>query len=318
MSWGSRRFALHVLALALAACGPEVVPLPSSALGIAAARPPSSPPPPPPPPPTPLEPLMTFDEAWAWLGEELPEETAELRVVDDALLEELLAWAPPDGAITAYDRRCRPLRLFRNEASLDGDIHVKTRVRGKRKTVSGESISFSWYIEVVCGFDNEYERGANGEWEEVGASATGCADTVGFGLSSVTGTAAWYGGALVDASVECGQTREMAQRCLDGSGRTCSSCGKLALRLRSRQPRYGVGSARSAVRVSAPEERVDCSVPCPADELTPRIPALNAALKGASFAQIGLDGHPVLFRTRAACRAYRKRHRIPAGELDVW
>jgi hypothetical protein len=270
------------------------------------------------PPPTPLEPLMTFDEAWTWLGTELPDDTAELRLVDDGLLEKLLAWAPPDGGVTVYDRRCRPLRLFRNETSLDGSIHVKTKVRGKRKTVSGESISFSWYIEVVCGFDNEYERGANGAWEEVGASATGCADTIGFSLSEVTATAAWYGGAMVDLQVRCGHTREIAQRCLDGSERTCASCGRLALRIRSHQSHYGVGSASSSMRTAAPGERTDCSIPCPADVLTPRVPAVNAALEGVELEQIGLEKHPTIFRTRAACREYRKRHRIPAGELDPW
>jgi hypothetical protein len=72
------------------------------------------------------------------------------------------------------------------------------------------------------------------------------------------------------------------------------------------------------MRIAAPEERVDCSIPCPADELTPRIPAVNAALKGVELEQIGLEKHPTIFRTRAACRDYAKRHRIPSDQLDVW
>jgi hypothetical protein len=71
------------------------------------------------------------------------------------------------------------------------------------------------------------------------------------------------------------------------------------------------------MRLSHPEP-VDCTVPCPLDERAAKLAAVSVALKDAAFEQVGLDKHSVLFRTRAACWAYRQHHRIVPGELDVW
>jgi hypothetical protein len=36
------------------------------------------------------------------------------------------------------------------------------------------------------------------------------------------------------------------------------------------------------------------------------------------FASANADPHPLVFRTSAACRAYRWIHRFDADELDAW
>ncbi len=253
------------------------------------------------------------------LGAALPDETADLRPSrDDGRLERLLAWAPADGTVTVFDRACRPLRVARNERSLDGDVHVKAIVRGRTKTVSGDTIELGWDVTLVCGFDVTYERNASGRWVETASGATGCADTVGHALSEVTDTAAWWGGASVAVAVKCGHRREEVQRCLDGSERTCATCERLAIELDSPEGRFHTASAVTAVRIPAGAGPVDCALLCPADARGAKIAAANAALAGADLEQVGLEKHPTLFRTRAACRAYRARHAIPASELATW
>jgi len=272
-----------------------------------------------PAPPLPAVPPMPIAEAWAWLRAELPEETSRLRPIEetDALLERLLAWAAPDATFDVFDRSCRKLALTRNEASLDGAIHLETVVRGKTKTVSGDSIGFDNYITVVCGFDNEYERTAAG-WVETGASATGCADTIGRRLSEVTDTAAWYGGATVTISLKCVHRREHDQRCLDGSTRTCATCERIGMEVDSRDGHFHSEIAGATAHLPAGSEPVDCAVPCPEDARGDSLPRVNAALLDVELLQVGLEDHPTLFRTRAACRAYAKRHRMTADDKTQW
>jgi len=269
------------------------------------------------PPPAPQP--MTFDEAWAWLRAELPEETSRLRPLEtaDGLLDRLLGWAAPDATINVFDRSCRRLALTRNERSLDGPIHLKTLVRGKTKTVSGDSIGFDRYITVVCSFENMYERTAAG-WVETGASATGCADTVGHGLSEVSDTAAWYGGATVTISPKCILRREQEQRCVDGSVRTCATCERIGMELDSRDGHFH--SAIAGVMAHLPPEPTptDCAIPCPEDARGEALARVNAALGKVQLLQTGLEEHPTLFRTRAACQAYAKRHKMTADDRAQW
>lgn len=263
---------------------------------------------------------MPLAEALAWLRAEVLEESARLRPIEenDGLLDRLLAWAPPEGTVDVYDRSCRKLELTRNESSLDGSIHLKTVTRGRTKTVSGDSISFAGYVTVVCGFQNEYERTAGG-WEEAGGWATGCAEWLGHLLSEVTDTEAWYGGAAVTISLKCIHRREQEQRCSDGSTRTCATCEQVGVETESHDGHFFRAMAGgTAVHLPPAGEPVDCSNPCPTDDRGDALPRVNAALAKVELLQTGLEEHPTLFRTRAACRAYSGKHKMTREDRAQW
>ncbi|AKV01888.1 hypothetical protein AKJ09_08551 [Labilithrix luteola] len=321
--WGW--LALLSLTLALGSCRQGTVALPSRAIQIVAAEPAPAAVSIAEPPiydarpmlGAPAPPAMTFDEAWAWLSAELPKDTASLRPSrDDGRLERLLAWAPPGGTTTVFDRACRPLKVARNEGSLDGDVHVKTVVHDRTKTVSGDTIELGRDITLVCGFDFTYERDASGKWVKTVVSATGCATTIGHSLSEVTDAEAWYGSAPARIEVKCSSRLETRQRCLDGTERTCSKCTRVAIEL------DGPGHLRipGGCAVLGPGRRpepADCAVACP-DDLGAKIATVNAALSGATFEEFRLESHPTLFRTRSACLAYRRLHAIPRDQLETW
>jgi hypothetical protein len=246
---------------------------------------------------------MDAAAAWAWLRSELPSETASFRLDDDGqALGSLLAWAPANGTVTAFDGTCRPVQLARNEATLDGDIDVHTKIAGSTKSVSGDSISFGTRVTMTCGFDQTYER-ADGGWALVQQSATGCDQDVGHRLSGVSADAASYD--AVDAELEnhCGARRDVAQHCSDGTSRTCSSCERLAFDVSSREGHFHEAKGTIVAKDAKATESVDCSRPCPPDERGANIGPANAALARARLETIRPE-RPLLFRTIAACRAW--------------
>ena len=312
-TWRHRATHLPVIASVEGRCCPGPLLLLAFALGgVAAAAEPSAAPTAV-PQPAPGPPAMTFDEAWAWLRTELPEKTASLRPArDDGRLERLLAWAPPSATITVYDRACRPLKVSRHEHALAGEVNVRTAVRGRTKTVSGDTAQFGSHVFLSCGFDVTYERDASGKWVQTATGATGCASFPSDSLSEVTDAAAWYGARPVQkAEVKCGIARQETQRCRDGSERTCSTCQRLSLALHFVDPgtrgEYALSaSSRVQLQTSVPGQPVDCALPCPVDERSAKVAAANAALQLGKLERIGLEAHPTLFRTLAACRAYRR------------
>lgn len=246
-------------------------------------------------------PSMGANEAWAWLRSELPAETANFRMADDHALGALLAWAPVDGTITAFDAGCRPLKLARGESSLDGDINVHTTITGSTKAVSGESISFGRRVTVTCGFDQTYER-ADGGWSLVQQGATGCDHDLGHRLSGVSDDAASYDAVDAEIQIHCAARHERVQQCSNGTSRTCSSCDRIGFDVSSREGHSRGVSPRVLMHDPAPGQTVDCAQPCPPDDRAAKIGPANAALAQAPLETIRAD-HPLLFRTMAACRA---------------
>lgn len=263
---------------------------------------------------------MTIDEAWAWVRAALPEESGDLRLLEESEdpLDRLLGWIEPGATAVVFDRLCRKLTLTRNEASLDGALGVRAERRGKTKLVSGEAIRFDHFITLLGGFMREYERDA-GSWEEVGAMGSGCLDYLGHRLSEVTDTQAWYGGAAVTISLVCRQRREAEQRCHDGTTRVCTFCERIGLSIRSLERHFMVSTVGGAsTRTPAGPDLTDCTVLCPPDERVDEFTTLNASLEKAKFLLTDIEEHPTLFRTRAACREYRKRHRLAAEDHAQW
>lgn len=258
-------------------------------------------------------------EAWQWLRAKLPEETAKLRPDESrANIDKLLAWAPGEVSTVVFDRACRPLTLTRNETTLDGDVNETTTIEGNTKTVHRDGIAFGFDITVVCGSDTIYERNAGGAWVESGGSATGCAHSLGHNLSDVRDGEVWYSAEQVTLTVACSSRHEREQLCTDGSTRTCAACTAASVDIK-RQRGLGQTSRHGTIGVrEGKAAAVDCSTPCPVDELSPMIAAANAALADKAFEQLGYEQHPTLFRDRAACTAYRRKHVIAKDQVDVW
>jgi hypothetical protein len=257
-------------------------------------------------------------DAWQWLRKTLPKETAKLRLDESsATLEKLLALAPGQAAATFFDRSCQPLKLTRHERTLAGDVNESTSIEGRRKTVHRDGIAFGFDITVVCGSDTIYEHEASGAWVEKGGSATGCAHSFGHYLSDVRDGQIWYGAEQATLTVGCAARYAQDQRCTDGTTRTCARCTEASIDVKRMRSFTRTHATSAGVR-ERPNAAVDCSVPCPADELGPMIEAANAALADAAFEEIGNERHPTLFSDRAACTAYRQKHPITKDQLVIW
>ncbi len=263
---------------------------------------------------------LAASEAWQWLRATLPEETAKLRLDESrANIDKLLSWAPGEAATVVFDRACRKLALTRNERTLDGAVHEQTTIVGNSKTVHRDSISFGFDITVVCGSDTSYEHGPGGAWVESGTSASGCFHSIGHHISDVRDGQVWYAAEQVTLKIGCASHSEQEQRCTDGTTRTCKTCSAVLLDVKPERGMQQQGSAHVTYGARrGPAPLVDCSTPCPVDELTPMIEAASAALADTAFEQLGHDAHPTLFRDRTACTAYRQKHSIAKDQIDVW
>ena len=272
-----------------------------------------------------VPPVMTAAEAWDWVRSMLdPKDAADLRVTDeDAVLKQLLAWAPTDAPITIYDRACRPLELVRSKEVLTGDIHAHTSTEGRTKEVAGDTIWVGRHV-ILSGYDQTYERGKDGKWVLTGGRGRFCTRSDGR-LSKVTNTEAWWGAESGRVTVECNGYDGHRQRCADGSERVCKTCDRLTLVFRGDpdyecRPLSGGSLTGMVSRISspAPVMQPDCTLPCSHDTFADKIAAANEALQHVSFTLGGREKHPSLFRSRAACRSYKKQHIIPKDQLERW
>ena len=244
------------------------------------------------------------DAEQAWLTSRFPEvaDYTPARAQDRALAD-LLAWATPKG--TAYDRRCRPVRLERRGAALYGLVNVQTQRDGDTRTVRADELLLDRALTLTCGFTTTSRRDAKGRWAEVSSTAMGCADQVALGLGRVTSDAVWYDAAEVRLSIGC---VEVARTC-DGP---CRRCGRYGVITAGGGPGFGV-----ATHVQVRTSTAACPAACPPDPAPPDVDRANRQLADQRYFIDG-DPHPILFRTRAACRAYRARHPIGEDDLDPW
>ena len=262
--------------------------------------------------------VANFAAEWAWIRGRYPD-AALYRPVEneDALLGELLSWAQPQAKTTIYDRACRPIRVERTDDQLYGLYNRQTQVRGSFKDVHTGELLLDQRIVVTDGFSESYRRGRNGRWQLEIAGAMGEAHTVGLLLSNVTSDAAWYNGELVRLRIACTKRLEEESPCTSGGSRKCVRCLEWGIHPSSMEPGYG--RARHVPQTTAQAtEAIDCTAPCRSDILPQEGRRAQAALRGHPFVVDGLEEHPFLFRTRKACRQYRRAHRIPPDVLRTW
>jgi hypothetical protein len=263
-------------------------------------------------------PSRAIDERqWAELQRRLPE-LREYRPADPTALSALLSWVPPHGSATLYDADCKPIRnVQRDEGDrgLVGDILESRSVSGNRKSEHWHSMSMGWGITITCGTTIESAQQPNGAWQEGSVEASGCDDEAHLQLFKVTSTIAWYSPVVYELVMERAGGMTERQICTDGQSRECVD-QRYGLFPKSVVPWFGVGhAAYGMASASTTGHRVDCSTSCGSSNEA-EIRAALELVRGHTFvpARSGQEGaRPEIFRSLAACKAYRAAAQGPQG-----
>lgn len=274
------------------ATGPSAAPTPATTA--------PEPVPAPEPPPT-----------WEWALSVLPE-LAEHSEVDpsEAALARFVGWFDDGGAARVHvlvEGKCHAIDGTMSRDGFHGGWRKEITLEGDERRVSGMS------FDIVRGGITESgpggvieRRDEHGRWQEVGGFGTGYFSTlVDRPMSAADERSVTFGGYAYRLEPVCERTETVTQSCQDGSERRCERCAGVWLQPKAERMAWGKG--RIGVGRVEPTP-VDCTQPCPADEWTPRLPRLAAALAGRTFHGV-LDGEPpVVFRSAKGCaRELRRR-----------
>lgn len=253
---------------------------------------------------------QTEAEAWRAACAELPELGSYRPLfLEPRPFDELMAWVPEGKTIRVYDENCKPIDLVRHEGHLAGDMEEKTTFHKGLKRISARTAHFGLDVSYTGPGWTDYERDEEGRWQEVGGGGMGCFEIRAGTLGRVTREAAFYNGTLVTFEVVCWSQLEELGKCADGSPRKCQRCEGIRLDAKSNSPGRMIRYRGPMVRQSS-SKPVDCSRPCPADELGARVERLNRYLDGKRFISTDeFDSGAALFRSRKACRRHRARSR---------
>ncbi len=262
---------------------------------------------------------VDLEAKWKEVQSQYPE-AIEYRPAQTAQvpLEELLSWVPAGKTGAVYDRACRPIRVERRGRELLGIANERTDVQGDTKSVTWTDVSFGERIVAKGNSVEPYHRGPDGHWISEGIGGINATTRVGVQLSKVTQDAAWYNGELVRLSVGCSKLVESVVACTGGGTLKCMTC---EWRLYAESLEEGLGKHRprpAANEAVAVVGRVGCDVTCPSRALLDGVQRTDESLQSRNFLAVGPFEHPFLFRTRAACSEYRRRHAIPADQLSSW
>lgn len=255
------------------------------------------------------EPEPAFEPTWEWaltVAPELAEHSD--RSPSPAAYERFTRWF-------AKGRRTIHLRLgdqcFEVKGSVDQGFSYRETVttNGNTRTRTGYNLQITEGGITESGpGGTTYERDEKGRWQEVGGFGTGCFDVlVHDSLSKVERGVAYFDAYGYTLTAECRGTMAEAQRCEDGSTRTCERCSGIVLRRHA--PNRGWGSAGQISVGAIDSPPVDCTQPCPADEHTPKLEPLGQVLKGRRFFGRGSDDEGVLFLRGKDCRRAASRVR---------
>jgi hypothetical protein len=164
----------------------------------------------------------------------------------------------------------------------------------------------------------DYERNAARKWVVVSSQGLGCWDMIGRALSKVTKDAAWYDAVMVRLTIDCSSKVVEETSCADGKAKVCERCEEWKVRVHSLESNFGISRHPSVRRVTLPPLH-RCDSPCAVHAPPPDVERANLALRWQEFLYtIDEEAHPLVFRTKAACQAYRKTHRFGADELELW
>jgi hypothetical protein len=253
---------------------------------------------------------MDRAERWAWAVSAMPDLAGHSEI--DPAPEH---WAEfrrrasgrPLLWVRSRGTRCFVARGVWEDEEFHGRAHVATTITGDTKLVRYESIRIDAYGITLTGPHGEdFTRDRRGRWQETGGYGVGSMRTVAErSISAVRSGAAYYGGYVYTLTIECRGRISYEERCTDGTTRRCERCGGLWAHPHADGMGWGTGGVSgwgTGARLR------DCSEPCPPDPDTPRIPALNLAVKGRRFFDAS-DPVASVYTSRKACEGDPRMHR---------
>lgn len=211
------------------------------------------------------------------------------------------------------DGRCFAVKGAWDDEGFHGRAREVTRIKGDVKAVRFETITVSERGITASGpHGEEFTRDARGRWQAAGGFGLGSFETIADGpVSAVERGAVYFSGHDYTLTIACSGTQSRTERCADGSTRRCERCSSLWARPQGRDRGWAAGGSVS-IGEAGPG---DCSVPCPPDELTPRIAALDVAVAGRRFVDAE-EPVAAVYDDPAACRGdpRMRRRRSREGE----
>jgi hypothetical protein len=306
------RRALGLLAMVLVACAPKPVaepvrpepaPAPAPAVSIPEAAPaPAAAPAEPAPPPLMAEIAGLDAEArWAWAVERFPALADHAAIDHDELVAQLPEWFPNGRVfVRTTDSKCFPVVGEWTDGSFVGRARETVTVKGRTKERVWYTIEISptGIIETGPGAET-YTRNAKGKWEVTGGWGIGCMDVLAHRwLSEVTPEAIYFAGYEYTLTIECAGVRKSTDVCEGGGERVCEACSGLLAQRHASNMGFGHGRIGIMSKSATP---IDCTVPCPADTLSPLVEPLGAIVKGRRFSGLAsMDG--AVYKSRRACQ----------------
>jgi hypothetical protein len=256
---------------------------------------------------------------WEWALSVLPE-LAEHSEVDpsEAALARFVGWFDAGGSPRVHvllDGTCHAVDGSMSGDGFHGDWRRQVTIEGDERRVSG------YDLEIGRGGITEsgpggtiYQRDEKGRWQEAGGFGTGCFEVlVDRSMSAADERSVTFAGYLYRLEPVCAGTSTVTQTCMGGGERRCERCS--GVWLRPVADRMGWGRGAIGIGHVAPTP-ADCTQPCPADEWTPRLPRLAAALRGRHFHGT-LEGEgPVVFRSAKGCARELRRRKASAAQGD--
>lgn len=310
---GSALMRLLVPALLMVACRPPVVtppspvPAPAPEVVVPAVVPvPVVVAPAPEPEPGPqLEPAPS----WAWAVSVLPELAGHSEVDPSvAALARFVGWFGEGKPARIYlldDGVCRGITGTMSDDGFHGGWRTRVAIRGGEKQVSGMS------LDITRGGISEsgpggviYRRDGKGRWMEVGGFGIGdFATIVDQPMTAADERSLTFAGQGYRLEPVCGASERVTRTCIGEGAPHCDRCTRITL---DRRSEHTGGSTRIRIGRVDPTP-VDCTQACPADEWTPLLPRLAAALAGRQFFGVLPAAGPVVFRSAGACARERRR-----------
>lgn len=310
---------LHLVLLVAAACRPETPAAPpSSSPPVVAAEAPARAPEPAPATAPAAEPAPAPEPppTWEWAIAQLPALAGHSEVdLGVAAQARFLAWFAGDPKPRVYallEGKCHAIDGAVDDDGFHGGWRRQVSVVGDERTVSMMSFDVSRHGISESGPGGEiFARDRRGRWQPVGGFGTGSgASLVDRPMSAADDRSVTFAGTRYSLEPACKTHEKVTQTCTDGRRRECQRCAGVTLQMHTFEARHYAGTVQ--VRWTEPTP-VDCTQACPADEWTPRLPGLAAALKGRYFFAADAGAGPTIFRAAKDCaRELRRQRARPA------